>query len=157
MPAIFRAGWRDGLTALLLLAPTPLAAQASAYLPLDDPRLPALEYLITRGTVPDPSPMVRPFRIGDALDALARADTAPHSRDAALVRSLHDALTDSIGVDRWRAGGRAGFQSYTHARRDPLHPAGAAGARIYAQADLSAVFGPIVAVTRPTVEPRLIR
>ena len=37
-----------------VLAPARLAAQASPYLSLDDPRLPLLEQLIARGDVADP-------------------------------------------------------------------------------------------------------
>ena len=47
-------------------------AQASPYLPLDDPRLPLLEHLIARGDIEDPSPMVRPFRRADAVRVLPR-------------------------------------------------------------------------------------
>ena len=53
-------------------SPSAGAAQASPYLPLDDPRLPLIEHLIARGDIADPSPMVRPFRRADALRVLAR-------------------------------------------------------------------------------------
>jgi hypothetical protein len=55
--------------AVLLGALTPLRAraQASPYLPLDDPRLPLLEHLIARGDVADPSPLARLVRRADAM------------------------------------------------------------------------------------------
>ena len=59
--------WVWLFVAVLCLALTsPLRAQASPYVPLDDPRLPLLEHLIARGDIDDPSPMVRPFRRADA-------------------------------------------------------------------------------------------
>ena len=58
------------------LLPPCAAAQASPYLALDDPRVPLLEYLIQRGDIDDPSPMVRPVRRADALRVLRQADTA---------------------------------------------------------------------------------
>ena len=61
------------------------AAQASPNVPLDDPRLPLVEHLIARGTIPDPSPMIRPFRRIDVINALQRADTTKGSADAELV------------------------------------------------------------------------
>jgi hypothetical protein len=61
-------------------APVRAAAQASPYIALDDSRLALIEHLITRGEISDPSPMVRPFRRGDVLRALAAADSAPDSQ-----------------------------------------------------------------------------
>ena len=69
------------------LAPPSVRAQASPYLPLDDPRLPLLEHLIARGDIEDPSPMVRPFRRADALRVLTAADTTQP-----LVRALRASL-----------------------------------------------------------------
>jgi hypothetical protein len=69
------------------------AAQASPNVPLDDPRLPLVEHLIARGTIPDPSPMIRPFRRIDVIRALQRADTAKGSTDAALVKRLSAEFT----------------------------------------------------------------
>lgn len=45
---------------LAIVLATPASPQASPYLPLDDPRLPLIEHLITRGDIRDPSPMLRP-------------------------------------------------------------------------------------------------
>lgn len=140
---------------LLLLGPVALAAQASPYVPLDDPRLPLVEHLIARGDVADPSPMVRPFTRADVERVLLAADSA-HKGDSALVRSLADYYGDPSGDHRWRAGARIGGQAYTHARRDLLHPAGPDGARPYGEVSLQAVIGNVALATRPAVEPRLI-
>ncbi|HYC31840.1 MAG TPA: hypothetical protein VEB59_06085, partial [Gemmatimonadales bacterium] len=138
--------------AVLLAAPARAGAQASPYLPLDDPRLPLLEHLIARGDVEDPTPMVRPFRRADAARVLAAADSAGSDR---LVGSLRASLEDDAGERRWQVGARAGVQAYTDVRRDPLHPLGGDGARPYADVTGEAVFGEFALVTRPAAEPRL--
>jgi len=137
-----------------MLAPAWADAQASPYIPLDDSRLPLLEHLITRGEIEDPSPMIRPFRRADAIEALAAADTLGNSSTARLIRKLRGDFTDSVG-NSWAVEGRAGGQAYTHARRDLLHPAGPKGVRPYAELGGWATFGNIVLVTRPVAEPRL--
>src|SRR5262245_29322894 len=74
------AGGRARLASAMLVVacgimPAVAGAQASPYLTLDDPRLPLLEHLIARGDIPDPSPMMRPFRRLDAVRALGMVDT----------------------------------------------------------------------------------
>jgi hypothetical protein len=138
-----------------VLFPARACAQASPYIPLDDPRLPLLEHLIARGDVEDPSPMVRPFRRADAARVLAAADTSKSFRDSTLIRRLRTAFEDPAG-NIWVLQGRLGAQAYTHARRELLHPAGPAGARPYVELTGAATFGNLVLVTRPTVEPRLV-
>jgi hypothetical protein len=142
------------LTAAVVLAgglvPPCARAQASPYLPLDDPRLPLLEHLIARGDLVDPSPMVRPFRRSDALRALAAADsTLP------LVRALRAALQPLPGEQTWSVAARAGGQAFSHIRRDVLHPLGSDGARPYAELSGEAVIGPFALVSRLAAEPRL--
>ena len=129
-------------------------AQASPNVPLDDPRLPLVEHLIARGTIADPSPMIRPFRRADLLQALHDADTATKSADAELVRRLTAEFTDLPGA-RWGAEARVGAQAYTHARRDPFRPEGKGSVQPYVDVRLEGVFGPLVAVSRPAVETRL--
>lgn len=139
---------------------TPLSAagaQGSPYLPVDDPRLPSLEHLIARGDIEDPSPMLRPFRRSDAVRVLAAADTAPETRSGRLIHALLAGLTEGQTETHWRIEGRAGAQAYTHARRDPLHPAGPEGVRPYAELRLEAILGNLVLVSRPAVEPRLLK
>ena len=138
-----------------MLAPARAVAQASPYISLDDPVLPVLEHMVARGEIEDPSPMVRPFRRSDAVRVLAAADTSPGSGQSAFIERLRRAFEDPSG-NVWLLEGRAGAQAYTHARRELLHPAGPDGARPYAEIGGSAVFGNIVLVTRPTVEPRLV-
>src|SRR5215216_4668847 len=103
--------------------PQRLGAQASPYIRLDDPRLPLLEYLIARGEVEDPSPMLRPFRRRDAVRVLAAADSAS---TLSLIQRLRREFGDSAG-NVWSLAGRGGLQGYTHARRELLHPSGTSG------------------------------
>ncbi len=143
--------------ALLAGAAPRLLAQATPYVPLDDPRLPIFEHLVTRGDVADPSPFVRPFLRADAVRALAAADTAPATPSGRLVHELRRAWAAPDTLSWYDVGVRAGAQAYSHARRDPLHPAGKRGASPYGEATLAAGFGPIVLVSRPAIEPRLSR
>src|SRR5690348_2222528 len=116
------------LACVCVLAPARLSAQASPYLPLDDPRLPLIEHLIARGDIADPSPFVRPFRRADAARVLAQADSGGPGGDVihrlwlALVRE--DGKDDGEGGPRalradtteewahWRAEVRAGGEAY---------------------------------------------
>ena len=152
MPPTLRALFAAAVL-LGALAPACAEAQASPYLPLDDPRLPLLEHLIARGDVADPTPMVRPFRRADAVRVLAAADSARPSDP--LIESLLASLSDDAAERRWRVGARAGAQAYTDVRRDPLHPLGGDGVRPYADFTGEAVFGEFAVVTRPAGEPRL--
>ncbi len=152
MPRPFQAVLAVALLGALL--PERGAAQASAYLPLDDPRLPLIEHLIARGDIADPSPMVRPFRRADALRALAHADTAGEGT-AALIRHLREELREPEDSTRWQVGLRAGAQAYSHIRRDLLHPLGPDGVRPYGEALGEAILGPFALVSRPAAEPRI--
>ena len=136
------------------LAPVRGAAQSSPYLPLDDPRLPLLEHLIARGDIADPSPMVRPFRRGDALRVLSGADTSGEST-AALIRRLRTELQEPADSQRWMVGVRVGVQAYSHIRRDLLHPLGPDGVRPYGELTGEAVLGPFALVSRTAAEPRI--
>ncbi|HEV7367380.1 MAG TPA: hypothetical protein VGN76_16155 [Gemmatimonadales bacterium] len=138
-----------------VLSPAPARAQASPYIPLDDPRLPLLEHLIARGEVEDPSPMMRPFRRADAVRVLAAADTSASSPDTGLIRRLRGEFADPPG-NSWRLEARAGAQAYTHGRRDLLHPTGAGRVRPFAELGGSAVFANVVVATRPMAEPALL-
>jgi hypothetical protein len=144
------------LAAVLLgaLASVRGAAQSSPYLPLDDPRLPLLEHLIARGDIADPSPMVRPFRRAEALRVLRGADTSGEST-AALIRQLRTELGEPADSQRWMVGVRVGLQTYSHIRRDLLHPVGPDGVRPYGELAGEAVLGPFALVSRPAAEPRI--
>lgn len=141
---------------LILGPPLTLAAQGSPYLPLDDARLPALEHLIARGSVDDPSPFARPFLRSAALRVLAAADTAPATPSGRLIRALRAELEDPRDETWWRGGMRGGAQGYSHARREELHPAGPSGAQPYVELNLIGVLGNVVLVSRPALEPRLV-
>lgn len=149
---------RPALLFLIGLTAAPaLQAQASAYIPLDDPRLPAFEHLVALGDVADPTPFVRPFRRADALRMLDAALAHGRARDTALVNQLRDAWSEDTTQAHWEAQGRAGAQAYSFARRDPLHPGGPDGARPYLDLGLSATFGNLILASRPAVEPRLVK
>jgi hypothetical protein len=129
-------------------------AQASPYIPLDDPRLPLLEHLIARGEIDDPSPMVRPFRRSDAVRVLVAADSSGKASSAELIRALRVQFEDPPG-SQWRIAARAGGQAFSHIRRDVLHPLGPDGVRPYADFTGEAVFGGFALVSRPAAEPRV--
>jgi hypothetical protein len=132
------------------LVTTAAHAQASPYLPLDDPRLPLLEHLIARGDIADPSPMVRPFRQADARRVLSAGDTTQP-----LIQALRASLEPPAGEQTWRLSARAGGQAFRHIRRDVLHPLGTDGSRPYAEVAGDAVLGPFALVSRLAAEPRL--
>jgi len=139
-----------------VLVPAQAGAQASPYISLDDPRLPLLEHLVARGDVEDPSPMMRPFRRADAARVLAAADIGGAGpRADSLIHRLRREFEDPPDA-QWELHGRLGAQAYSHPRRDLLHPSGASGLRPYVDLRGEAVFGNLVLVTRPVVEPRLV-
>jgi hypothetical protein len=142
---------------VLLLASAPaIRAQASPYIPLDDPSLPLLEHLIARGEIEDPSPFVRPFRRADAVRALDSALAQATVRDSGWLAELRRRWTDDPAEARWEVAARAGGQAFTHARRDPLHPAGPDQVKPVAELSLQAVFDNVVLVSRPALEPGII-
>ena len=139
-----------------LLLPAAAAAQASPYVALDDPRLPAFEHLIALGDVADPSPMVRPFRRADAVRVLDSAYADPDTRDTALVSELRTAWRPDSGEATWSLLARAGAQAYTEGRRDPLHRAGAGNVEPYLEVGMAGRWGNLLAVSRPAIERRLL-
>ena len=147
-----------GAALVSLAAATSAAAQASPYLPVDDTRLPLLEHLIARGDVQDPSPMIRPFRVADALRVLAAADTAPstpNGRDiSALRKSLQQEMLEAEAW--WRVEVRVGGEAYTQKRLDLLHLGGPGAENPYFDLALRGAVGKIAFATRPSVEPSLI-
>ncbi len=141
--------------ALLLAWPAVLPAQVSGYLPIDDPRLPYIENLINAGVIRDPSPFIRPFRRVDLMRALDAADTTNPAVAKARAQ-LRDAFLEPVADATWGVEVRGGLQAFTQARVDPLHPDGIGATRPYLEADLQATAGPVVLVSRPDIEPRLI-
>jgi hypothetical protein len=142
------------LPALFALAPS-LAAQASPYLSIRDPRNVLLEHLIARGEVVDPTPMIRPFFENDVRASLAAVDTSLTGQSSRIARTLQRVLPPPDGEQWWRVGVGGGGQAYSYARRDMFHPAGDGGVQPYAEVDLAAGFGPVVLHTRPAVERRV--
>ncbi len=150
--------------ALMLIAAAPARVTAqerdatrppSPFVSLDDPELPLFEHLVARGDVDDPSPFVRPFRRSDAVRVLATADSA-HPGNPAIAHLL-GYFADPAERQWWRAGVQAGGEAYTHARRDPLRPAGAGDVTAYGEIRLEAAAGPVVAVSRLLDQPRIQR
>lgn len=139
---------------MLAVLAGPLSAQGSPNVPLDDPRLPLLEYLILRGSIQDPSPMHRPFRRADIVASMERADSTP-GPDSTLIRTLIAQYKELDAPNRYAVGVRGGFQATTSDRRDLMHPTGSGGIYPYADVPLEGVFGPVVAVSRPAIEPRI--
>ena len=139
----------------ILLTPALLSGQASPYIPLDDPGLALVEHLIARGDLEDPSPFIRPFRRADLRRVIARADSLG-TGDSVELRRWADHYGELPQANRWTLAPRLGVQSTTHARRDPLHPAGPSVTRPYGELEIGAVIGPVVLATRPVLEPRLI-
>lgn len=142
------------LATALCLAPSALRAQASPYVPTDDPAMPMVEHLIARGAIADPSPMVRPLLRSALVTALRHADPASVAVTP-LIQSLLARFAADSGGPWWEAGVRAGGEAYSTPRQDLYHPTGDAGAKPYAEARVAAGFGNVVAVSRVAVEPRL--
>ena len=143
------------LLLLSILVAAPLAAQGSPYLPLDHPLLPLAEYLIARGDLIDPSPMIRPFRRADLIRAIDRAALDTTTAPGRLAARLRTALMDPPGTNWFRAAPAAGIDAFTRARRDLLRPAGPGGVRPYIEVALEGRFGPLVLASRPIAENRL--
>ena len=99
--------------------------------------------------------MIRPFRRIDVIRALQRADTAKGSADAELVKRLLRRVHRPRGLALGRGGARRRAGAITRTRRDLMRPDGPDGLQPYVDVRLEGVFGPVVAVSRPAVEPRL--
>ena len=143
------------LPLLLLILALPLAAQSSPYVPLDHPLLPAAEFLIARGDIDDPSPMIRPFRRSDLLRVLGHAELDPNTPSGRVAAELVKAFTEPPG-DHWiRVSPRLGVDGFSRARRDLFHPAGDGGVRPYLESSFELRSGPLVLMSRAAAENRL--
>ncbi|HXV86482.1 MAG TPA: hypothetical protein VD793_07270, partial [Gemmatimonadales bacterium] len=131
---------------------------SNSYLPLDHRAAPFLEYLIARGALRDPSPMVRPWTVGAVFRALNAVDST--SLSGAERRVLADARA---ALDTARAGvilaaeAVAAGRAATHARREALREAGPK--KVYPAGELHVAlqFGPGLLVTYPVVDPRALK
>ena len=146
-----KLGWATGL----LFIPVALSAQASPFIPLDDPRMPLIEHLITRGNIRDPAPLIRPFRRSDLVRVISEAALDTASAAGRIATRLRRAFADPPAESWAGVAPRGGVQAYSHARRDLLEPGGNGGVTGYAESELSAVFGPFALVSRPAAENRL--
>lgn len=145
---------RSRLAALWFLAfpAASLGAQASALVSRDDPRLPLFEHLVIRGDVSDPSPMWRPIRKRQILESLMQGGGGGKV-GAELTEAFREEPVKEGAT--WEAAGRAGVQSFSHARRQLLQPAGDGGTRPFAEAGFLARTVQGVVALRAAYEPRL--
>ncbi|HET7038963.1 MAG TPA: hypothetical protein VFH97_03690, partial [Gemmatimonadales bacterium] len=133
-----------------LLVPRLAAGQSSSpYVPPTHWATPQLEALIAGRVIPDPSPLLRPFRRMDAVRALRQADTARATRATRatvrrLVAELDDPATDRV---RYRADLFFAVRSATHARRNELRDSGPGGTWPALGGWGDATFGPVVLAT----------
>jgi len=108
-------------TTIILLVVAVQASRAQlpghAYIPLEDWSTPYLEYLVRRGIVPDPSPMLRPWRASDIGQALAAARTgAATGAELKMLKRLqrqYPAVSDTVSL--WLRGD-VGIRTSTHSR-----------------------------------------
>src|ERR1051325_9341996 len=97
-----RAGRMVALLYALGAGVPSLGAQTSPFLPLDDPRVPLLEYLFLRGDVRDPSRMVRPVRTGDLVAALSESRPGWSASSSRLVERLRGSPAQPTPEAWWR-------------------------------------------------------
>src|SRR5678815_3053500 len=95
------------LSALFLCSASALQAQASAYIPTDDAAMPMIEHLIARGTIADPSPMVRPLLRNELVLSLQRAASASGGAGAPELQVLLARFAGDTAGPWWEAGGVA--------------------------------------------------
>jgi len=154
--------------AVLLLAASlsaaPLAAQtASAYIPLHHWATPYVEYFISAGIIPDPTPLTRPLKQADLVVALEAADTLRLGAAAkATVRRLLGEFRPRVRAPRYRVELGAGLAAASYTVRDPLElgrgvPVRQAVRRGFASgsAQVLLAFGSFVGVSHATVDTRL--
>lgn len=139
---------RAWLLLLVFAGPVRLAAQASPFLPTDDPRMPLIEHLIARGAVRDPAPLERPFRTSDIARALRESSRDIARRLAAELAPAPENSWGSVGV-------KAGPQAYSQGRRDLLQGGGDGNVGGYAEWHAEAVTGPVVFTGRVALDTRL--
>lgn len=109
------------LVAAPLLWRAPTLAQTlppHALLPMRHWTVPFLEHLARAGIIRDPTPLVRPWRVGEIAAALARADTLRmSSAERRTRRRMMDVLQERSSEQGFLAGGDAAVTLSTHQRR----------------------------------------
>src|SRR5713226_9574582 len=101
---------RPLLVPLLLAVPALIAAQqASPYVPFQHWAMPYVEQLISAGVLEDPTPLTRPLRQADLLQALEAVDTV-RVNDAvfATVQLLLQEFRPQVRGSKYRADADAG-------------------------------------------------
>src|SRR5260370_36412905 len=150
---------------LLALVAAPLGAQqASPYVPMQHWAMPYVEQLIASGVLSDPTPLTRPLRQADLVQALEAIDTfTVNDASFATVRLLLQEFRPRVRGPRYRADADVGAAAETYVVRDPLEqgrgiPVRPYGPnRVYGNASLALQlqFGYGIAVTHPSVDKRL--
>ncbi|MEZ4457381.1 MAG: hypothetical protein R2882_12665 [Gemmatimonadales bacterium] len=118
--------------------------------------LPLAEYLIARGDVADPSPLLRPFRRADLVAAIDAARLDPASASGRMAARLRAELADPELAEWAAIRARVGIEAGTRARRDLLHPAGDDGTDSTA-GGARGRFRNLLLVSRPVASDRLRR
>lgn len=146
-----------GVVASWRLAAVPLAAQeASAYVPLHYWGMPYVDHLIARGAMADPAPLTRPLRQAALVTALRAVDTVALSTgERRIVGRLLADLTRREQGPWGRVDGHVAAGAGSHARRDPLRPAGPGHATVAGGLAVQLAFGPVAAVSHPYFDSRL--
>ena len=130
----------------------------SPYLPLSHWATPYLEHLIARGAIVDPSPLSRPFVQADVVHVLSTADTLRlGGSERTVVRTILAALgrPPADGKPWARVDGTVAATGASHARRDPLRPAGPGHGTAAGGLAVQALLGPVAVVTHPYFDTRL--
>src|SRR5690349_16312710 len=126
--------------------------------------MPYMEHLITRGVIPDPTPLTRPFRRADLVRALRGVDTLTvGDKVAKTVRRLLAALESPGRGLRYRVAVDLGIAAANYARRDPLAAIDSTGPRqagpghgtLNGGLNAELLLGRVVAVTHPYFDTRL--
>ena len=143
--------------AVPVAVPRPLPAQTgSAYIPMDHWTMPYIEHLVRAGVLQDPAPLTRPLRRHAVARALAVPDTAGiGTRGLEILRFLQTEFVDDTTRTRYQVEFFAEGSAITHARRDPLRPAGEGGPHTRGGAHGWAVAGPLSLSHRTMWDTRL--
>lgn len=143
--------------AVLLIAATSVSGQipGHAYVPIEHWSTPYVEHLIRRGVIPDPSPMLRPWRAGDVAAALAavRPGRATGYEKSLLKTLSKHYQADADTVTLW-VQADAGVRSSSHARiNSELRAAGSEQTFEQIGANGAIQYGSVGLVMHPVWDP----
>ena len=106
------------LTATLAAPSSAQVLPANARLTLQHWAVPFLEHLVDRGVMTDPSPLLRPWRVGAVAEALLEADTTRmNSAERATRRRILGTLQQKSSEQGFVVGGDASLIASTNQRR----------------------------------------